>query len=64
MVISGRTFVGAVHFTIIPEAETVAVTFVGAAGMLYCSADVAAGAIAIVVTIRANAPSIENFFFI
>jgi hypothetical protein len=32
--------------------------------MLYCSADDAAGAIATVVAIRANAPSNEIFFFI
>ena len=47
-----------------PAPETDAVTFVGAAGMLYCSADDAAGANASALANRAKAPTNEIFFLI
>lgn len=47
-----------------PADETDAVTFVGALGIEYCSAEVAAGATAIADAMRAKAPRIEIFFFI
>ena len=42
-----------------PADETDAVTFLGDAGTLYCSADVAAGAIASALVKRASAPTNE-----
>ena len=42
-----------------PAEETDAVTFLGDAGTLYCSADVAAGANASVLANSANAPANE-----
>ena len=46
-----------------PADETDAVTFLGDAGMLYCSADVAAGANASALANRANAPIRDIFLF-
>ena len=48
----------------IPADETDAVTFFGAAGMLYCSAELAAGVIASIAANRAKTPINEIFFFI
>ena len=48
----------------IPADETDAVTFFGAAGMLYCSAELAAGVIARVAANRAKTPINEIFLFI
>ena len=46
-----------------PAEETDAVTFLGDAGMLYCSADLAAGANASALANSANAPTNEILLF-
>jgi hypothetical protein len=47
-----------------PFGKTEALTFFGAVGIEYCSAEIAAGAIAKVVATNAKAPNMEILFFI